>query len=46
MSDQKHKAEYFRALHIPGKPFVLFNIWDAGSARAVARTLKFYSTGF
>ncbi len=26
----------FRALHIPGNPLVLFNIWDAGSARAVA----------
>ena len=24
------------ALHIPGKPLVLFNIWDAGSAKAVA----------
>ena len=30
------KAEQFRALHIPGKPFVLFNVWDAGSAKAVA----------
>jgi 2-methylisocitrate lyase-like PEP mutase family enzyme len=36
MSDQKRKAEQFRALHIPGNPLVLFNIWDAGSARAVA----------
>ena len=26
----------FRALHVPGDPLVLFNIWDAGSARAVA----------
>lgn len=26
----------FRALHVPGKPLVLYNIWDAGSARAVA----------
>ncbi len=26
----------FRALHVPGNPLVLFNIWDAGSARAVA----------
>ncbi len=30
------KIEAFRALHIPGDPLVLFNIWDAGSARAVA----------
>lgn len=26
----------FKALHIPGDPLMLFNIWDAGSARAVA----------
>lgn len=25
----------FRELHQPGRPLVLFNIWDAGSARAV-----------
>ncbi len=37
MGDQTHKAEQFRALHIPGKPLVLFNIWDAGSAKAVGR---------
>jgi len=36
MTDQKRKAEQFQALHIPGKPLVLFNIWDAGSAKAVA----------
>ena len=31
-----NKVEAFRALHVPGDPLVLFNIWDAGSARAVA----------
>jgi 2-methylisocitrate lyase-like PEP mutase family enzyme len=36
MADQARKAEQFRALHIPGEPLVLFNIWDAGSAKAVA----------
>jgi len=36
MADETRKAEQFRALHIPGKPLVLFNIWDAGSAKAVA----------
>src|SRR5258708_16313700 len=36
MTDQTHKAEHFRALHIPGKPLQLFNMWDAGSAKAVA----------
>lgn len=36
MTDRAQKAEQFRALHIPGRPLVLFNIWDAGSTRAVA----------
>jgi 2-methylisocitrate lyase-like PEP mutase family enzyme len=36
MADQAVKAEQFRALHVPGKPLVLFNVWDAGSAKAVA----------
>jgi 2-methylisocitrate lyase-like PEP mutase family enzyme len=35
MTDQTRKAEQFRGFHIPGKPLVLFNIWDAGSAKAV-----------
>ena len=26
----------FKTLHVPGDPLVLFNIWDAGTARAVA----------
>ena len=30
------KAGAFAALHVAGDPFVLYNIWDAGSARAVA----------
>jgi 2-methylisocitrate lyase-like PEP mutase family enzyme len=36
MADQTRKAEQFRASHIPGKPLVLFNIWDAGGAKAIA----------
>ena len=35
MADQTRKGERFRALHIPGEPLVLFNIWDAGTAKAV-----------
>ncbi len=35
-ADQARKAGQFRMLHVPGKPLVLFNVWDAGSARAVA----------
>lgn len=30
------KIASFRALHVPGDPLILVNIWDAGSARAVA----------
>jgi methylisocitrate lyase len=36
MSNLNAKAEQFRAMHVRGQPLVLFNIWDAGSARAVA----------
>ena len=40
------KIEQFRALHVPGKPLVLYNIWDAGSARAVAEAgAKAIATG-
>ena len=28
----------FAALHVPGSPLVLFNVWDAGSAGAVAKS--------
>jgi 2-methylisocitrate lyase-like PEP mutase family enzyme len=30
------KARTFAALHRPGDPVILFNVWDAGSAEAVA----------
>ena len=30
------KVAVFRSLHVPGDPLVVFNIWDAGSAKAVA----------
>lgn len=36
MSDQQSKAKTFHALHTPGDPVILFNIWDPGSAAAVA----------
>ena len=36
----------FAALHVPGDPLVLFNIWDAGSAQAVAKAgAKAIATG-
>ncbi len=34
--EQIDKAITFASLHQPGKPICLYNIWDAGSARAVA----------
>lgn len=34
--NQSEKARAFSALHVPGRPLVLFNAWDAGSAKAVA----------
>jgi 2-methylisocitrate lyase-like PEP mutase family enzyme len=36
MSTQSEKARQFHSLHAGKSPLVLFNIWDAGSARAVA----------
>jgi 2-methylisocitrate lyase-like PEP mutase family enzyme len=36
MSTQRDKAEALRALHRPGEPLVLVNVWDAASARVVA----------
>jgi 2-methylisocitrate lyase-like PEP mutase family enzyme len=36
MTTQVQRAKRFRELHVPGEPLVLFNIWDAGSAKAVA----------
>jgi 2-methylisocitrate lyase-like PEP mutase family enzyme len=33
----KLKAEALRALHVPGRPLVLVNAWDAASAAVIAR---------
>src|SRR5262245_10290175 len=33
--DQKERAELFQGLHVKGDPIILFNIWDAGGAKAV-----------
>ncbi len=35
MLTQSEKAAAFKALHIKGKPLILYNIWDAGSAKIV-----------
>ena len=46
MYNQTEKAELFANLHKPGDPLVLFNIWDAGSAKAVAEAgAKAIATG-
>jgi 2-methylisocitrate lyase-like PEP mutase family enzyme len=38
--------EVFAALHVPGDPLILYNIWDPGSARAVAEAgAKALATG-
>ena len=40
------KAGHFRALHVKGDPLILFNAWDAGSAKAVAEAgAKAIATG-
>ncbi|WP_457309650.1 isocitrate lyase/PEP mutase family protein [Sphingomonas sp. UYAg733] len=36
MTDEA-KVEAFRALHESGRPLVLFNVWDVGSARSVEK---------
>lgn len=35
---QQQYAETFHALHTKGDPLVLFNAWDAASAKAIAKT--------
>ena len=30
------ETQHFRSLHVRGQPLVLFNVWDAGSAKTVA----------
>ncbi|WP_170784342.1 isocitrate lyase/PEP mutase family protein [Ruegeria lacuscaerulensis] len=35
MTDQTTRAKTFAALHQKGNPVILYNIWDAGSAKAV-----------
>lgn len=40
------KVKAFGDLHVPGEPLILYNIWDAGSARAVGEAgAKAIATG-
>src|SRR5512145_2200588 len=44
--NQQEYARAFRKLHVPGNPVILFNAWDAGSARVVANAgAKAIATG-
>lgn len=46
MTTQKEKAQKFATLHFEGPPLILFNIWDAGSAKVVAEAgAKAIATG-
>jgi 2-methylisocitrate lyase-like PEP mutase family enzyme len=46
LKNRAEQAKQFRALHARGNPIVLFNIWDAGSAKAVAEAgAKAIATG-
>lgn len=36
-TSQVELAAHFRALHRPGDPLLLYNVWDAAGARAVAK---------
>ncbi len=46
MTRQKEHAQQFNNLHVRGDPLILFNIWDAGSAKAVASSgAKAVATG-
>jgi len=46
MSNQIEHAKLFQQLHQPGNPVLLFNAWDAGSARAIAKAgAKAIATG-
>jgi len=45
-SQQTARARAFAALHVKGNPLILYNIWDAGSARVVAEAgAKALATG-
>jgi len=46
MADEAGKFERFAGLHRPGEPLILYNVWDPGSARAVAEAgAKAIATG-
>ena len=36
MTNYQEKARLFSSLHVKGDPLIIFNVWDAGTAKAVA----------
>ena len=36
MSEQRERASAFAKLHVKGDPLIIFNVWDAGTAKAIA----------
>ncbi len=45
-NEQTKKAKTFEALHVKGEPVVLYNIWDAGSAKCITNAgAKALATG-
>jgi 2-methylisocitrate lyase-like PEP mutase family enzyme len=46
MATQKEKAHLFSELHVKGDPVIIFNVWDAGTAKVVANAgAKAIATG-
>jgi 2-methylisocitrate lyase-like PEP mutase family enzyme len=46
MKSQSEKAQLLKSLHIKGDPLMLFNIWDAGSAKIIEKIgAKIIATG-
>lgn len=46
MTTQREQADLLTSLHIKGDPLILFNIWDAGSAKIVQEAgAKVIATG-
>jgi 2-methylisocitrate lyase-like PEP mutase family enzyme len=46
MATQQEKAQAFADLHVKGDPLIIFNVWDAGTAKAVAEVgAKAVATG-
>jgi 2-methylisocitrate lyase-like PEP mutase family enzyme len=46
MSTQEERARLFAALHVKGDPLIIFNVWDAGTAKALVEVgAKAVATG-